>query len=58
MSLLILQQLLRFVRDEEVERDRKMEHEGHSAPRAGEHDEEIPLACHYWNFMFGTSTGG
>ncbi|THY78280.1 FabD/lysophospholipase-like protein [Aureobasidium pullulans] len=58
VSLLILQQLLRFVRDEEVERDRKMEYEGHSAPRAGEHDEEIPLACHYWNFMFGTSTGG
>ncbi|KAG9669537.1 FabD/lysophospholipase-like protein, partial [Aureobasidium melanogenum] len=32
---------------------------GHRAPRAdGRDNTEMPLACHYFSFMFGTSTGG
>ncbi|CAD0115330.1 unnamed protein product [Aureobasidium uvarum] len=58
VSLLILQQILVFIRDEERECDQKMVVAGHQAPSANAHDKKLPLACHYFSFMFGTSTGG
>ena len=58
VSLLILQRILEFIRDEERECDRKLVEAGHRPPRADERDKEVPLACHYVSFMFGTSTGG
>lgn len=58
VSLLILQKILLFIRDEEHKRDKKLAEAGHQAPRADERDKDVPLACHYFSFMFGTSTGG
>ena len=50
-SLLILKQLLVFIRDEELERDKQ---EG----LISENVEGLPLACHYFSFMFGSGFGG
>lgn len=59
VSLLILQRILEFIRDEERGCDTRMVEAGHRAPRAdGRDNTEMPLACHYFSFMFGTSTGG
>ncbi|KAG9960858.1 FabD/lysophospholipase-like protein, partial [Aureobasidium melanogenum] len=59
VSLLILERILEFIRDEEWGCDRKMVEAGHRAPRTDGRDKtELPLACHYFSFMFGTSTGG
>jgi patatin-like phospholipase/acyl hydrolase len=59
VSLLILQRILEFIRDEERECDRQLVKAGLQAPRAdGRDNTEVPLACHYFSFMFGTSTGG
>ncbi|KAG9789592.1 FabD/lysophospholipase-like protein, partial [Aureobasidium melanogenum] len=59
VSLLILQRILEFIRDEERGCDRRMVEAGHRAPRTnGQENTELPLACHYFSFMFGTSTGG
>jgi hypothetical protein len=59
VSLLILQRILEFIRDEERECDRKLVEAGYRAPHADDRDKfEVPLACHYFSFMFGTSTGG
>ena len=59
VSLLILQRLLEFIRSEERECDRRLVAAGHRAPPTEERDNtELPLACHYFSFMFGTSTGG
>ncbi|KAH0337518.1 FabD/lysophospholipase-like protein, partial [Aureobasidium melanogenum] len=53
-SLLIVQQLLRHIRTAEGELG---EEPGKvSKPTSGEDD--LPLPCDYFNFMFGTSTGG
>ncbi|KAH0021846.1 FabD/lysophospholipase-like protein, partial [Aureobasidium melanogenum] len=53
-SLLIVQQLLRHIRTAEGELG---EEPGQvSRPTFG--DDELPLPCDYFNFMFGTSTGG
>jgi len=59
VSLLILQQILVFIRDEELRCDKKLAAAGQQAPHADERDKnDVPLACHYFSFMFGTSTGG
>ncbi|KAG9695940.1 FabD/lysophospholipase-like protein, partial [Aureobasidium melanogenum] len=59
VSLLILERILGFIRDEEWGCDRRMVDAGYRAPRTDGRDKtELPLACHYFSFMFGTSTGG
>lgn len=65
VSLLILERVLVFIRDEERGCDRRMieamrrVEPGFQPPRTdGRDNTELPLACHYFSFMFGTSTGG
>ncbi|KAG9566642.1 FabD/lysophospholipase-like protein, partial [Aureobasidium melanogenum] len=53
-SLLIVRQLLREIR--KVECDPREDPGQASRPTFGEN--ELPLPCDYFNFMFGTSTGG
>ncbi|KAK6003168.1 hypothetical protein QM012_001013 [Aureobasidium pullulans] len=53
-SLLIVQQLLRHIRTVETE----LGDEPGQVSRLTFGDDELPLPCDYFNFMFGTSTGG
>ncbi|KAH0265381.1 FabD/lysophospholipase-like protein, partial [Aureobasidium melanogenum] len=55
-SLCIVQELLVMIRQKEQERDEIMN--GSNGEASTANMRELPLACHYFSFMFGTSTGG
>jgi hypothetical protein len=52
-SLFIVRELLVYIRQKEQKQDGKTNGEASTADTS-----RLPLACHYFSFMFGTSTGG
>lgn len=58
VSLLILKHLLTFIRNVEMKHDRESLNAGASPSNPIPEETGMPLACHYFSFMFGTSTGG
>lgn len=55
-ALLIVKELLILIRTKERNRDRRAN--GTNGEASAARTSELPLACHYFSFMFGTSTGG
>lgn len=52
-SLYIVRELLVYIRQKELRMDERANGEASTADM-----DRLPLACHYFSFMFGTSTGG
>ena len=50
--------LLTFIRNVEMKHDRESLNAGASPSNPIPEETGMPLACHYFSFMFGTSTGG
>lgn len=59
-SLLILSELMKAILDIEHELDNELDRSSNDGDSRSSHqlDEQLPLPCHYFNYVFGTSTGG
>lgn len=56
-SLLIINELMKEALRIEHELDDALDPNG-SSPSSRHRDNQLPLPCHYFNYVFGTSTGG
>ncbi|KAF1351853.1 acyl transferase/acyl hydrolase/lysophospholipase [Delphinella strobiligena] len=59
-SLLILHELMKAILEIEHELDDKLDQTPNDIDTSSSHhqDNQLPLPCHYFNYVFGTSTGG